>query len=319
MPSLLACSGGGDRLSLMLGMLYHISLNNCKHADWDTVAGISAGSLVAALISQTSISSFKKDMENIKELIETHVINAATPWTRFGSIVNGVDALFYHKGLFSHKGLEDIVDKHFNVSSIKRNIVVGTYDESTSEYCSFDSRKVKDLNTVKKAVVASCSVPIIFEPYKIKDRVYLDGSMRHLIPVQEIKQWLAESDDKVPRRVDILLCYPINDRKKFIEITHDIFRSPLVCAMTEAVSNIMLEQFENDLQQLATLANITVDQLRQKTTQTLKHNNVTFNIYSPFEGKHSSFTSPSVENNKKLFAQGMTIAESFHNPNKLKV
>lgn len=319
MPSLLACSGGGDRLSLMLGMLYHISLNNCNKADWGTVAGISAGALAAALISQTDVSSFKKDMENIKELVENNVINAATPWTRFGSLVNGVDALFYHKGLFSHKGLEDIVDKHFNLGAIKRNIFVGTYDETTSQYCSWDSRSVKDLQDLKRAVVASCSVPVIFEPYKIKDRLYLDGSMRHLIPVSEIKQWLSKTDENEARRVDILLCYPINDRKKFIELTHDIFRSPLVCSMTEAVSNIMLEQFENDLKELATMANVSVDQLRQRTTQTLVHNNVTFNIYSPFEGKHSSFTSPSVENNKKLFQQGISIAESFHNPDKLKV
>lgn len=319
MPSLLACSGGGDRLSLMLGMLYHISLNNCNHADWETVAGISAGSLAAALISQTSVSSFKKDMENIKELIETHVINAATPWTRFGSIVNGVDALFYHKGLYSHKGLEDIVNQHFHTTAIKRHILVGTYDESTSEYCSWDSRKVENLEELKRALVASCSVPVIFEPYKINNRLYLDGSMRHLIPVNEIKQWLAETDENEARRVDILLCYPINDRKKFIELTHDIFRSPLVSSMTEAVSNIMLEQFENDLKELATIINVSVNEVRQKTTQTLVRNNITFNIYSPFEGKHSSFTSPSVENNKKLFRQGFSIAESFHNPNKLKV
>ena len=105
----------------------------------------------------------------------------------------------------------------------------------------------------------------------------------------------------------------------FVKITSEQFGSPFLSSLTKAVSNIMLEQFENDLRAVATLANIPYDILIHGGSATYVHNNVTYNIYAPLIGVHTTFTAPSKEKSVKLFEQGKNIAKSLLNRATLKM
>lgn len=314
MPSLLACSGGGDKLSLLFGILSYMSKNKKQMCDWDTVAGISAGSIVGGVVSNTTKDTLEEKMDEVEKYIMSHTVKVTTPWVYGGTVINSIDAFMFHKGFFSHVGLKKNLKQFFDDKHLKRHLLVGTYNETNPGYRTWNSNTFKDMSD---AIVASCCVPAVFEPYNIQDNEYLDGSMRHLIPVEEIKEWVRETHG--PKRVDIMLCYPMHDKKMFVKITSEQFGSPFLSSLTQAVSHIMLEQFENDLKEVSVLANVPYDVLIHGGSATYMHNNVTYNIYAPLIGVHTTFTAPSRETSIKLFEQGKDVAKSLLNRATLKM
>ena len=68
MKRFLACSGGGDKGIIMVGMLLQmlkIKGNDC--VDWDELAGISVGGFLVAYISQTNKDTFEPMLIKLKE------------------------------------------------------------------------------------------------------------------------------------------------------------------------------------------------------------------------------------------------------------
>ena len=312
MPSLLACSAGGDRIAFLLGIVDHMaSVKGYKeYGKWDNVCGISAGSMFAAYISNTTPDSFEKDITHLKHMFFTKPMNAVSPWVKGGQIINMLDSLIYHPSFFSNKILRKGILDYFDPKNIKRTLEVGCFNKTDSSYRTFNSDvSLKDMGN---AVLASASVPLVFPPVQIGDKKYQDGCMRHLIPVEEIKRFIQMKEG--PKHIDLLVCYPTNDRKLFMEMVKDRFASPLVSEAMDAIVNMMVEQLENDLVELAHIMNTSIGTIKQTSSQVLKHGDVTLTILSPYMGHYTSFTKQSTFKNKELYNAGVQVAKHFLAP-----
>ena len=89
MKKLLALSGGGDRGAVLVGMLHGVYRALGKDAvKWDQIAGISAGAIVGALVSQTTPYDFDKRMEHARDLFESGGFHVVSPHVNLGYFAN---------------------------------------------------------------------------------------------------------------------------------------------------------------------------------------------------------------------------------------
>jgi NTE family protein len=158
-----ALSGGGAKGFCHLGVLKAMDDAGIKP---DILAGVSAGSVVAALYadgySTDSILSMY-DRLNFMEYLSVNLNEG---------------------GLLSLKRFKTFLDqtlraKTFEELKIPLRVVVTDLDHGTSVI--FDKGPLTD------ALVASCSVPILFDPWVINGVHYVDGGLMHNLPAYAIR------------------------------------------------------------------------------------------------------------------------------------
>lgn len=94
----------------------------------------------------------------------------------------------YSKTIFSREGLEDIIENNVNlslVSSSSRPIYVAAFNTSKLdiEYIKINKRTNED---IKKILLASSALPIIFEQEKIDESYYYDGGIKDNVPIKPL-------------------------------------------------------------------------------------------------------------------------------------
>jgi NTE family protein len=154
----LALSGGGAKGFSHLGVLKALEEKGIKP---DVISGVSAGAIIAALYadgySTDSILAMYEDL----------------------NIVNYLSVDFSEGGLFSLKKMKVFLDhvlhaKTFEDLKIPLRVVVTDLDHGCSVV--FDKGPLAD------ALIASCSVPILFDPWVINGVHYVDGGLLHNLP-----------------------------------------------------------------------------------------------------------------------------------------
>ncbi|MBK5720865.1 patatin-like phospholipase family protein [Dysgonomonas sp. Marseille-P4677] len=159
-----ALSGGGAKGFAHLGVLQAL---NEKGLYPDIISGTSAGAFAGALYAdgytpEEIISFFKKKV--FREFAEF-----AIP----------------HGGFFKSEGFNTFLKKYLkakNFESLKFPLYVVATDIEYGESHIFKS------GPLIPAVVASCSVPIVFRPVKINDHYYVDGGLLKNFPVSTIRR-----------------------------------------------------------------------------------------------------------------------------------
>jgi NTE family protein len=154
----LALGGGGAKGFCHIGVLKAMEEAGIKP---DILAGVSSGAVVAALYadgcSTDSIMSIYKQLNFIEYL--------------------SVDLT--EGGVFSLKGFKTFLDQHlkaktFEELKIPLRVVVTDLDHGNSVvFCK---------GSLTDALIASCSVPILFEPWIINGIHYVDGGLMHNLP-----------------------------------------------------------------------------------------------------------------------------------------
>lgn len=138
------------------------------------VAGASMGSLVGAFyangFSPQDICDvvFKEDLYNTSSI--------------FAFLEGSKNKL----GLSSHKKVAALLDKYFPSNSfndLQRHLCV-----SVSDMTAHESKLVSKGNNLKEYVLASMSIPIVFEAMIIDDHVYVDGGTMNHFPAQGIRK-----------------------------------------------------------------------------------------------------------------------------------
>lgn len=94
----------------------------------------------------------------------------------------------YSKTIFSREGLEDIIENNVNlslVSSSSRPIYAAAFNTSKLdlEYIKINRRTNED---IKKILLASSALPIIFEQEKIDESYYYDGGIKDNVPIKPL-------------------------------------------------------------------------------------------------------------------------------------
>lgn len=190
----LCLSGGGIKGAAHIGAIKAFEEENLY---FDYVAGTSAGSIVASLYaygysSKEMFMLFKKYGKSVKYI----------DWENVFKIIWNV--IFRRrleiKGLKTGKVIEKIINKSCNNKNIKdftRPLLIPTIDSDSGKVLVFNSCNIDEEDAyekyissvnIGKAVRASCSYPLVFEPCKYKNTELLDGGIKENIPWKELKR-----------------------------------------------------------------------------------------------------------------------------------
>lgn len=160
----IALSGGGVRGFAHLGALKAMNENGLFP---DIISGTSAGSLAGAFYADgytpDEIFSIFRSIK-VRDLIVT-----AIPYD----------------GLFRSTGFQTFIKKHLKARTFEDLKFPLRVVASDIEY---GCPRVFEQGELIPAIVASCSVPVVFTPVKIDDHYYVDGGMFMNFPVSVIRQ-----------------------------------------------------------------------------------------------------------------------------------
>lgn len=160
----LALSGGGARGFAHLGALKAMEERDIRP---DIISGTSVGSLVAV---------FYAEGYSIDQIMEIALS------IKFTSIVEGI---IPRGGFFKTTGVQHLLSKHIKSTKFEELKIPVRVVASDIE---LGKPKVFCTGDIIPAVMASCSVPIVFTPVKINDRHYVDGGLLMNFPASVIRR-----------------------------------------------------------------------------------------------------------------------------------
>jgi len=155
------------------------------------VGGSSVGSLFASLLA----AKFKaKEMEEMVANFDINTLITNKSKKPINKFINGIK----HKGLYSMAFFENYLENLLGSKNCLyfRDVKVG--DDYLLKIIVTDYKKkkmitlptdlgeynyAKDAFSIAKAVTMSCSMPIVFVPYKIHDNVFIDGGVINNFPI----------------------------------------------------------------------------------------------------------------------------------------
>lgn len=159
----IALSGGGSRGFAHLGALKALNELGIRPT---MIAGTSAGSLIGSLTAAGYSPDFI--FETIQSL----------------GILNSLKFAFNRFGLFKMEKVEEILLKyipHNSFEKLKIPLTVCTTDIEKGEALYFNNGELI------KPILASCSIPGIFEPIKFQNRVLIDGGVTNNLPIEPLE------------------------------------------------------------------------------------------------------------------------------------
>ena len=191
----LVLGGGGiTGASYHLAALLAINMATGWHPnDAGVIVGTSAGSFVASTVraGDLSIDSIVKPhegREQVAERINRQIYQRQRPggvirWVRRGLLPSfrkpGVTMLLGSPALHHAGGIADWVEEQTGQISAgwpDRATVIVAYDIVGNHRVAFGTEDAPDV-ALKDAVAASSAVPVVFSPYEIDGRYYVDGGV----------------------------------------------------------------------------------------------------------------------------------------------
>jgi len=159
----LVLSGGGTRGFAHLGVIAALYERGIKP---DVISGTSVGALVGAFIASG------KTPEEIMQIVGKGWL---FKYTKLNLPVYGLLRL---------DGLKEMIHKNISVKNIEDLkipffVAISNLNKGTAEY--------KSNGPLGETVLASSSIPIIFQPVKLNDQLYVDGGLMDNIPIKPIK------------------------------------------------------------------------------------------------------------------------------------
>ena len=193
----LALAGGGIRGIAHAGVIKALEENNIKI---DAIGGTSSGSMITALygVGYSPDEIFKLFKKFSKTIVK---LNGNTIRKELKNFI------FKHKlvsqGINSGEFIERIFNEAASLKSIKNMnqlkmpVAMPAVDIHSSKKYVFTSADIKIENYISdieigKAVRASSSFPIIYEPMKYENKMFLDGGILDNMPVNEVKKLGAD-------------------------------------------------------------------------------------------------------------------------------
>jgi NTE family protein len=191
----LVLGGGGiTGASYHLAALLAINMATGWHPnDAEVIVGTSAGSFVAATVragdlSIDSIVRPHEGREQVAERIRNQLYQRQRPsgvirWVRRGLLPGlrkpGVTLILGTPALYHAGGIADWVDEQTGPVADEwpdRATVIVAFDIEANTRVAFGTENAPDV-ALKDAVAASSAVPVIFNPYQIDGRHYVDGGV----------------------------------------------------------------------------------------------------------------------------------------------
>ncbi|HPD64857.1 MAG TPA: patatin-like phospholipase family protein [Bacteroidia bacterium] len=200
----IALSGGAARGFAHLGVLKFIEEQNIFPG---IVAGTSAGSIAGAFYAD----GYSPD--------ETFEIFSHT------KIMDFLDISLPKKGLLKKDGLKKILEGHLRAKTFEElkkplYICVTDLNNARAEYL--------NQGNLIEAVLASCAIPVIFEPLIRNDVIYVDGGVVNNLPVEPIRP--------LCNRLIAVNVNPLTFQKEISGVVSILVRSFLMAASKDIAS-----------------------------------------------------------------------------------
>ena len=191
----LVLAGGGGKGAYELGVwkaLKELSVD--KYID--VFSGTSIGAFNAVLFAQD-------DLEKAIELWDKVTMNSLVPLSKFNLVKKGIAlsvgaknmnfvkkymANSLENGVVAKDGLMKIVDNYIDIDKVKKRdkICYATCTEIPDfkvKYFKLNDYRVED---AKEIIMASASLPLIYESAQIEGKKYLDGGLMDNTPIQPV-------------------------------------------------------------------------------------------------------------------------------------
>lgn len=191
----LVIAGGGGKGAYFIGVWRALREYGIENNITD-ISGTSVGALNAVLFAQgnyeiaesiwLNISTediLKFDIKKILAGIAGMSISKALVSSILPILIQG-----YGNSIFSREGLlniiEDNVDLNY-ISASEKSIYAATYDivSFQSEYFKINN---EDKDNIKKILLASSALPVIFEPQEVNGSYYYDGGLKDNVPLKPL-------------------------------------------------------------------------------------------------------------------------------------
>jgi NTE family protein len=156
-------SGGGARGIAHIGVLAALE----KHG---IIPGIVSGSSMGAVVG--ALYSAGVCTDEMLEIARNRKIRSLFEWT-----------FHFHGGMLSLKILMEVLEKHIpedSFESLKKQLFITASNISTGREVVFSE------GPLFRAVLASSSIPIVFEPQVIDGQTYIDGGLFSDLPVEPL-------------------------------------------------------------------------------------------------------------------------------------
>jgi predicted patatin/cPLA2 family phospholipase len=192
MPKTINCcvmSGGGARGSLQVGMLEVLS----RRADifFDIITGVSVGALNGSLLSQGS--NLREQQGKVKQLDglyskirsprDIYVKRGIAKYLDLG-LAGDVAGALGKNSLYDTAPLKSLIYKHVQLRPLAISGVafrVGVASLLSGEYRAVPQSDPQ----VRDYILASASIPMIFNPIQIGADIYVDGGVRNVTPLSD--------------------------------------------------------------------------------------------------------------------------------------
>lgn len=177
----LVLSGGGNRGAYEVGVLKHLILD--KGIRYDAIIGVSAGALNASYITRYNKNEQDKAIKDLENLWKSKELKIQKPWFKsyflsFWAAIFGIRPSFLNS-----EPLKNIIENEFKDKRHSDvNLYVGVTELNNGKFEIIDCCN----EDIKKYVLASASIPMIFPPIQINNTQYVDGGIRENTPVKDI-------------------------------------------------------------------------------------------------------------------------------------
>lgn len=245
----LVLSGGGSRGAYQVGAIQALLEAGRK---WDTVHGISVGALNASWIAMHSPIEQPHSINGLLE-IWNNINTSDDIYTRWNP-VKPINYLYsmWKGSLHSGQPLKNLVDKFLDKQKIVSSgvkLTVGCVNLNTTEYTVIEG----DNPAIKEFILASSHLPLVFEPMELYGEKWVDGGIRHQIPIYEA---LKERPDEI----DVILTSPIAIKDRMLPATNLTSAPRVALRASEIMSDqIYLMDCYTALRAARTLQNVKIN------------------------------------------------------------
>lgn len=284
----IAFSGGGVRALAHVGAYQRLQEvfaleNKSLYKQCKGFSGTSCGALVAlmAVLGLDALQMVEHTLAFDSKKIWSHMepLEFATTWG------------LYNKTDITHE-IHSLLEKHLQ----NRNITFAELAKHTGKSlmvnatCLTDAKVVyfSDVTSpdleVWRAIVASTSIPILFTPSHIGDKLYVDGGILRNLPIDPLpmdrslvlhltsSSWTGTSVNGVKDFIMRNLYLPLNELEKIqIAGIPEQFRNRIIRIDTKEISSLNFHLNNTEKQRLLKMGKLAIDQIQTTEQSVLKN------------------------------------------------
>ena len=188
-PRALILSGEGSKGAWQVGVLNYLKAVGLFRSGFDIICGSGVGAINSSVISQFDKKDFYLGIGVLHDLWETKIVSTSSVWNwRRPKYIAGL----WNKSFGTSKNLRKIIEKNVDPrlimsSDVKLHLPAVNLVDGNLKY--FDC---ENSEYIIDSVLAASAFPAFFDPVKIDNGLYIDGSIRDVSPLKKVIKSGAE-------------------------------------------------------------------------------------------------------------------------------